>query len=98
FDHANPVEIKVAAIFLCRLGMEDIGALQSKLPLNQLANFRIGKRAAIPAKIIVKVDYDLFVREISEREEIINHAYRVTDAQAVFGGQRNDGFVLGNPI
>src|SRR5579863_6481718 len=78
--------------------MEDIRALQSKLPLNQLTSFGIGERAVSPAKIIVELDYDLFVREISEREEIVNHAYRVADAQAVFRGQRNDGFVLGNPI
>src|SRR5579862_2177291 len=98
FDHANPVKIEVAAILLCRLGMQDIRAHQSKLPLNQLTSFGIGERAVSPAKIIVELGYDLFVREISEREEIVDHAYRIADAQAVFRGQRNDGFVLGNPV
>ena len=98
FDHANPVEIKVTAVLLCRFRMENIRALESQLLRNQVTKFCLDQSALLAAKIFIELRDDLLVGKIYEGEKIINHAYGVADTQAVFRSQCDDGLVLSNPI
>ena len=51
FDHANPIEIKVTAVFLCRLGVENIRALESQLLRNEVTKLCLDQSALLAAKI-----------------------------------------------
>src|SRR6266849_4508448 len=98
FDHANPVKVVVAAVFLCRVRVENIRPFQTELSRDQTLQFGLTHHAPLPAKALSQLSFDLTVRKILKRQEIVEHSYRIADAQTPPGCQRHDGFVLWRPI
>ena len=99
FDHANPVEIKVTAVFLCRLGMENVCAIQVAVAALSSHELRSRSECTPGGK-----DPRLSCAMISSSERFpkgrrsSTMRIGIANTQAVFGAQWNDSFVLGNPV
>src|SRR5258707_10178018 len=67
FNHTDPVKVVVAAVFLCRVRVENASPLQAELSSDQPLQFGLTHRALLPAKALSQVGFDLTIRKILKR-------------------------------